>query len=225
MKNHTKIGIFCLACLMAFSAITPMVHGGITIEDTTFPADVGTRYEWSYEQTPAYVGYKMGFTADSITQGVHNSIESLIVHATFEEYSPITKTWEIYEPSGFYLAANETQDYLYFGDMAHWLPFVIPTPINLTLVASALDLVIFADSYSIDGNTITFNLGPLIDKFTFNDNGFLSVAEVYDMGELSLRLVYDEGSKIPFDNYFIIPTFVTIAIIVIFVKKRCSQIK
>jgi hypothetical protein len=229
MKNYTKIGIVCLAFLMAFSALTPMVYGETTIDDTTFPADVDTRYQWRYTYPSYASGYKLGFTADSITQGIHNTVESLIVVATIEIYIPVNDTgWEIITSYSFYLAANETQDYLSFDYNSLYLPFVIPTPINLILVGEAIVTFPDIDSYFIDGNSITFDFGfGETDVYTFKDNGFLSTAEHYSDGDLTTKLSYGAGGDeaIPLSNYFIIPTFISIAIIVIFVKKRCLQLK
>ncbi|MFX1321052.1 MAG: hypothetical protein ACFFAQ_05335 [Promethearchaeota archaeon] len=228
MKNHIKIVIICLACLMAFSALTPMVYGGITIDDTTFPADVGKRYVWRYTHPSVPSGFKFGFTADSITQGTHNFVESLIVYATIEMYIPVNNTgWTILIPSEFYLAANETQGYLYFNNTISGWPFVITTPINLTLVGEVIVNFSDYDFYSIDKNTIIFEYRSIREEYTFKNNGFLSVAEAYHYEELMYKLVYGVGGDkaIPFNNYFIVPAFVTIAIISIFVKKRCSQIK
>ncbi|MFX1314836.1 MAG: hypothetical protein ACFE9T_03165 [Promethearchaeota archaeon] len=229
MKKYSKIGIFCLISLFAFSVLTPMAQSAVTIGDTTFPADVGKRYIWSYTYPSMASGYKYGFTADSITQGVHNTVESLIVYATVEGYVPVNNTgWITLEPSALYLAANETQDYIYFNEFALWEVFAIPTPINLVLVAAALDLAVGPDSYSIDGNTIILDFGyGDAREYTFREDGFLSVGEDYYDGELYSRIVYGGGGgdEIPFGIYFLVPTISSIAVIVIFIKKRQQKIK
>jgi hypothetical protein len=226
-KNRTHVSILCVLSLFPLLILTPTVLS-TTIADTTFPAEVGKRYVWDFTDPPENKGMKCGFTVDSITQGIDGIHESLIVYGTISTYAPSTG-WGNIVTNMFYLAANETQNYLHFN--LNWLnaiygtPFVIPTPINITLVAEALHAAggYSTYDYSIDGNTITFNTTHYTAKYTFNSGGFLTVCSAYSFGELSMKAVLESSANvggIPFGIYFLIPTVSSIAAIVIFVKKR-----
>ena len=236
MNKHSKISIICLLSLFTLLVLTPMVLS-TTIGDTTFPAEVGKRYEWDITYPPAAEGFKIGFRANSITQGVHMTHESLIVYATKEGYIPAVG-WMLVQSEFLYLAANETQDYLYFfsnsTEQRFTEPFVIPTPINIPLVAEALATALlnattYIFDYSIDGNTIILNNGTINQtfEFTFNSGGFLTVAieKLDDQITEQWELAGGGGDEIPFGIYFLIPTVSSIAAIVIFVKKRQLRIK
>ncbi|MFX1314837.1 MAG: hypothetical protein ACFE9T_03170 [Promethearchaeota archaeon] len=229
MKKYSKIGIFCLISLFTLSALSPMVLS-TTIGDTTFSAEVGKRYEWRITYPPEGAGFKFGFTAESITQGVHMTHESLIVYATISMYYPSPyNMWMDMINNSLYLAANETESYLYFDYGNFMMPFVIPTPINLLLVATTITAFPDILSYTIDGNTIIFTEddGTTTDEYTFNSNGFLTVGIVKDSGVMVGKFELGGGGddEIPFGIYFIIPTVISIAVIVIFVKKRQLKMK
>ncbi|MFX1410649.1 MAG: hypothetical protein ACFFA6_09865, partial [Promethearchaeota archaeon] len=224
MRKYSKIGIICLLSLFTLSALSPMVVS-TTIGDTTFPADVGKRYEWRLTYPSAASGFKLGFTADSITQGVHMTHESLIVYATISMYYPSPyNEWIGMINNSLYLAANETENYLYFDYGNLYMPFIIPTPINLLLVATTITAFPNMASYSIDGNTITFNLtdGYTTYEFTYNSNGFITVGIYKEYGDMEMKFELGGGGddEIPFGIYFIVPTVISIAVIIIFVKKR-----
>ncbi|MFX1297276.1 MAG: hypothetical protein ACFFD2_20785 [Promethearchaeota archaeon] len=237
MKKHSRISIICFLSLFTLLVLTPMVLS-TTIGDTTFPAEVDKRYVWDITYPHEAEGYKIGFRANSITQGVHMTHESLIVYATKEGYIPAVG-WTLVKSEFLYLAANETQDYLYFfsnkTEQRFTEPFVIPTPINLPLVAEALATAILNATelifdYSIDDNTIIFNNISVNQTFeyTFNSEGFLTVAiEKFgdEMAERWELAVGGGGDEISFGIYFLVPIVSSIAAIVIFVKKRQSRIK
>ncbi|MFX1410650.1 MAG: hypothetical protein ACFFA6_09870 [Promethearchaeota archaeon] len=229
MRKHSKIGIICLLSLFTLSALSPMVVS-TTIGDTTFPADVGKRYEWRITYPSAASGYKYGFKADSITQGVYMTHESLIVYATISMYAPSPyNQWMDLINNTLYLAANETEGFLYINYDYFNIPFLIPTPINLPLVATTLAASPDIASYSINGNTIIFDLtdGYTTYEYTYNSNGFITVGiyKEYDEMQIKFELGGGGGDEIPFGIYFIVPTVISIAVIIIFVKKRQLKIK
>lgn len=208
-----------------------------TIADTTFPAEIGKRYVWDFTAPPISIGNKLSFKAVQITQGISDTHESLLVYAKISQYIPSTGEWVDIVNSMFYIAANETQNYLHFN--INWpmpiSPLVIPTPINLPLVAEALHDAYFTQyTYSIDGNTIIFTNTPTTYEFTFNSGGFLTVETKTTDGELTDKIVL-EGSGgtqpivpqpgIPFGIYFLIPTVGCIVAIVIHIKRRQLRTK
>lgn len=96
-------------------------------------------------------------------------------------------------------------------------PVIIPTPINLTLVAEAS----YAYNYSIVDNTLFFYYdGGYSEEITFNTKGFLTKA-IYGGGGLSeLSFVLATGeAAVPFGNYFLV--FMVIGLVVlVYLKKQ-----
>jgi hypothetical protein len=224
MKKYSKISIIFLLSFFTLLICSPMVLS-TTIGDTTFPAKVDKMYVWNFTYPSVVRGYKYGFRTDSITQGVYLTHESLIVMATILGYTP-GLGWMDLENSSVYLATNETEDFLRFNIDTFYYPFVIPTPINLSIVADAVALALFRYDYIIDGNTILFNDTYPSYEFTFNSKGFLTTAIEKVESELSFKLVLAGGDGgIPFGIYFLIPTVSSIAVIIIFVKKRQLTMK
>ena len=215
LKNVKKVIIGLFTIFFFFSFFSLNAISATTIGDTTFPADVGKTYTWKATSPADMKDTKLTYTIESIDQGVYNSIDALIVNCTITLISPtggsLTK-----ENNSIYLAANNTQNYLYFVKYV-WGPVIIPTPINLTLVAEACN----AHNYSIDDNTIILNyIGGYREEITFNTNGFLTEAIFGGGGisELSFVLSTSEAA-VPFGNYFLI--FIVIGVIaLVYLKKQ-----
>jgi len=175
-----------------------------------------TTYTWKATSPADIKGTKLTYTIESIDQGVHNSIDALIVNCTITLIAPnggsLTK-----ENNSIYLAANNTQNYL--NIVKHvWGPVIIPTPINLTLVAEASH----AYNYSIDDNTIIINYdGGYTEELTFNTKGFLTEGTIGGGGisEMSFVLATGEAAAVPFGNYFLV--FMVIGVIaLVYLKKQ-----
>ena len=169
MKNVKKVIIGLFTIFFFFSFFSHNAISATTIDDTTFPAEVGKTYTWKATSPADIEGTKLTYTIESIDQGVHNSVDALIVNCTIILIAPnggsLTK-----ENNSIYLAANNTQNYLWFVNFV-WAPVIIPTPINLTLFAEASH----AYNYSIDDNTIIINyFGGYREEFTFNTKCFLT---------------------------------------------------
>lgn len=215
LKNVKKVIIGLFTIFLFFSFFSHNAISATTIEDTTFPADVGKTYTWEVTSPANFEGIKLTYTIESIDQGVHNSIDALIVYCTIILISPnggsLTK-----ENNSIYLAANNTQNYLSFVNFV-WAPVIIPTPINLTLVAEAS----YAYNYSIDDNTIIINYdGGYREELTFNDNGFLTEGTIGGGGISEMSFVLATGeAAVPFGNYFLV--FMVIGVIaLVYLKKQ-----
>ncbi|MCK4286508.1 MAG: hypothetical protein KAX18_09915 [Candidatus Lokiarchaeota archaeon] len=143
-----------------------------------------------------------------------------MVNCTIRIYNP-NLGWSTTVDNELYMAANTTQNYLAFEE--YWLYVVIiPTPIDLTLVAEVLKSIEYADNYSIVDNTIILNYQDGIsEEFTFNTKGFLTIVLSKDDGIILSRAVLDTGGDdaIPFGNYFLI--FMVISVIaLVYLKKQ-----
>lgn len=203
-----------LLIIFFFSFFSQNALGATTIGDTTFPADVGKTYTWKLTYPPQGKGMKFSAKIESIEKGVHDSMDALMVNCTFRGYMPIGG-WTTIVDNELYMAANSTQNYLAFEEYLY--PTIIPTPLNLTLVAEAIYLY----NYSIINNTIIENYSGDTEEYTYNDNGFLtSFVSTYE-GELELKFVLDTGGDgaIPFGHFFLIFMIVSV-IALIYLKKQ-----
>jgi len=216
MKNVKKV-IISLFIVFFFSFFSHNAISATTIGDTTFPADVGKTYTWEAILPAESKGTKMTYTIESIDQGVHSSIDALIVYCTITSHHPSYGSL-ILNNNSLYMAANVTQNYLAFVNYV-WGPVIIPTPINLTLVAEAS----FAYNFSIVDNTIVLNYdGGYSEEITFNNDGFLTkgIYEGGGLSELSFFLVTDtDVSAVPLGNFFLI--FMVIGVLaLVYLKKQ-----
>ncbi len=202
-----------LFIIFFFSFFSHNAMSATTIEDTTFPADVGKTYTWKVTNPPDATSARFTYKSESIDKGVHNSIDALIVNCTMRGCDP-SGDWTTYRENELYLAANQTQNYLAFGDI--WYPFIIPTPINLALVAEA----IAAYNYSIVDNKIIEITGGESETYSYNTEGILTSYEFLE-DETYFRFVLATGGEdaIPFGNYFLI--FIVISgIALVYLKKQ-----
>ena len=219
LKNVKKVIIGLFIIFFFFSFFSHNALSATTIGDTTFPADVGKTYTWKMTYPSQAKGYKFTFTSESIEKGVHNTKEALMVNCTIRIYNP-SLGWSTNVDNELYMAANTTQNYLAFEE--YWLYVVIiPTPINLTLVAEVLKSIEYAYNYSIVDNTIILNYGDeYSDEYTFNTEGFLTTHVQKYEGVMTSKLVLATGGDaIPFGNYFLIFTVISV-IALVYLKKQ-----
>lgn len=232
MKNYTKIGIFCLACLVAFSALTPMAMATpTTIEDSTVPVSDGEFYKWTctYAHPSGADGWEEGswvnLTINSVYQGTYMMIDVILIDATFAFFKNGSGNHSEYS-SISYLAYNATLGFIELD----WV-LIIPIPIDLAMIA--LWCTVNIHPTTVSGNSIIIDDGEgWVENYTFNSDGFCTSWTWEDSGERILTYELESGGggggggdEIPFGNCFIIPTVITIGIIVIFVKKRLLEIK
>ncbi len=204
-----------------------------TINDTTFPTNEGDTHTWLVTASPLnpqYLGQKINFTTDAIYKGQHASKDALIVNCTITLYNTTIDLWTI-EHIGTYLAANETQNYLWFSSyfLVDFRALIIPTPINLQLVASTLSNSPRYTNHTINGNRLMIisDGGMTKHVFYYSTSGFATSLEGYFIEALAVRYelitpIDGDGGEIPFGYFFIIPSVISIVIVVLFVKKRHS---
>ena len=216
LKNVKKVIIGLFIILFFFSFFSRNAISATTIGDTTFPADVGKTYTWKITYPAEDKGIKYTFKSESIEKGVH-PIDALIVYCTMRVYYPFSG-WVTLLDNELYMAANNTQNYLYF-DMG--APFVIPTPMNLILVAEVLCIFSYFFNYSIVDNTIILkDLDGFSKEYTFNTKGFLTKGILKQDGIMESRVVLATGdAAVPFGNYFLI--FMVIGVVaLVYLKKQ-----
>lgn len=223
MKKYTRLGILFLITLLTLSSLTVITLGDTTIEDSSFPADEGDFYKWTCTYShPIYAGNTekgswWNITIERIYQGSYMTISNaLIVNATVGQYVKGINYFSSYnEP--FYLVYNNS---LYFISTDTLL--ILPIPLNLTMVAYFIELDWSVDC-TVDGNTLIVDWGSeTIDKYNYDSHGFASslTREINNSKYLEYSLIGAGGQEIPYGNYYIIASIVSVAFMVIFVKKR-----
>lgn len=177
MKNNKKLAIITFGVLLLFPFFITNVKCATTIGDTTFPADVGDVYTWQVTDDRSgginTIGNMVNITIEAVYKGQHNSVDALMVNCTLTHYYVTTSLWTPKYDNAFYMAANETQDYINVSSNFMSLDqlidhsfitdklfvYLISTPINL----SALGLMFMSnpllDSYEVVGNDLTIFWG------------------------------------------------------------------
>ena len=157
MKKLMKITIIlCFGTLFMFAFIKSST-GATTQGDTTFGVDVDDEYNWKVTGgLPDLIGYRYKVTIEDIYIGTHLTVNCSRLDCTLEFYNATDATWDTLIDNTLYIAANETEDYIYFGDFAHvGLFFFIPTPINLTMLGEYAFNLPYYGNYSVNGDSIT----------------------------------------------------------------------
>lgn len=233
MKNLRKIIISLLMGALVFSIFSLNAKGATTIGNTTFPVDEGDSYTWKVTSATGVVeeifGYKIKFTVDDIGQGLDLTTTSLIVNCTIDYYNKTEDLWYNDITRDFYMAANVSENYIRFGDWLHSGPiiFIIPIPINLTLIGEFLETRPDILVSTVSGNTlISTHSGMGTYEQTFNSNGILTkfVTTIMGtiMGEITLETPSDDNG-IPFGYSYIIFTIIGILALIILERRKMNK--
>ncbi|MFX1366308.1 MAG: hypothetical protein ACFFCE_11400 [Promethearchaeota archaeon] len=226
MRRIIKI-TFLLICSTLF--LFPFIPNALCITtqgDTTFGVDEGQELSWTVTGgIPEYIGYKYKVTIEDIYNGSYMSIDSFMIDATVSSYNKTEDSWTTLINDAFFVAANETQNFIAFESTiaTAGLYFIIPSPINLTMIGEyALDSGYYA-SYLINGNKLTIEgtfLGTL--HLTYNSDGILTKMESEFFGQILSVMTLGGGGGgggIPFGYSFLIYTIIAI-IGLVYLKKR-----
>jgi hypothetical protein len=227
-----KITLLAL-CLIIF--IIPLISSTTSITtqgDTTFNVDEGDFFLWTF--TSGFTGDKYNLTIEEIYNGTYMSVDSYMLNATIGNYYSQENTWWTIRNNEFYVAANETLDFIHYGIHFGPLYFIIPTPINLTLIGEyAISWPSF-DNYTVSGDQITL-IDPeypdhMVYILTFNSDGILTKVvakfrnELADYEETLWVMVLGTGDEeaIPYGYLFMIFTLIGI-ISLVYLEKRKTK--
>ncbi len=228
MKKLRKI---TLLVLCATSFILPFLSNAtftITQGDTTFGVDEGDTYLWTATGgLTEYIGYKYELTIEDIYNGSYMTINSYIIEATLRLYNNTEKIWLTFINNAFFLAANETLDFIAYNSFMDTSPlfFILPTPINLTMIGKYALTTGYYYNYTIDGNQMTLD-GTLGFDFisTFNSDGFLTkfVMKFADLTIVIFILGSGGGEAVPYGYFFMIFTLIGV-ISLVYLEKRKTK--
>lgn len=210
--------LFCTTLiLLPFipNAVCATTHG-----DTTFGVDVGNEFVWTFTSgSPEIVGFKYNLTIEDIYTGNYMTVDSYMIDATMARYNKTEATWYVEINDAFYVAANETQNFLQFTPalVSQPLWFTIPTPINLTMLGEFAVDTGFYSSFTLSGNRIDLESSFIgTYEITYNSDGIMTKHVSKLVGVVLAVMVLGEGGgdAIPFGYSFLIFTIIgTIALI------------
>lgn len=227
MKKIKKITILLL-CTALF--LIPFIQIGVsetTQGDTTFGVEEDNFFTWkATEGIPEIIGMKYNMTIEQIYVANYMSIDSYMIDCTLGFYNVTIGSWSTVIDNAFYVAANVTQDFIDFASVfVDPFYFLLPTPINLTMLGEYGLTAPYFENYTISGNSITFSAPLDIGSYelTYNDDGIMvkHVSTFFGMTMVVMRLVTG-GEDIPFGFSFLI--FTLLAIIgLVYLKKRKTK--
>jgi len=225
MKKLMKITILLCFGALLMSAFIQSSTGATTQGNTTFGVDRLDVYNWKTTAgAPEVIGYGYKIKVENIYVGgghYQPNTHCCLFDVTMEFYNATDSTWSTLINDSRYIAANETQNYIYFRDFNHTgLFFFIPTPINLTMLGEYASSLSSYGNYSINGNTITIAsfLGDYI--LTFNSNGVMTKTIATVFGIAAVEITLENGSPgVSFGFYYLFFTLIGI-IGLVYLKKR-----
>jgi hypothetical protein len=227
MKKLMKITLLVL-CIISF--VFPFISsaiGATTQGDTTFGVDKGDFYRWTFTSgPPSLKGFKYNLTIEDIYNGSHLTIDSYIIDATLGFYNKTEKLWHTLIIDSFLVAANETLDFVDYASVLRYslFYFIIPTPINLTMIGEYSKYSGTSSSYVVSEDQLTledlFNLTYIL---TFNSDGLLIKSVVESEITTVAVLELDSGGgedTIPFGYFFMIFILIGVISLVYLIKRK-----
>ncbi|MFW9989410.1 MAG: hypothetical protein ACFFC3_12205 [Candidatus Odinarchaeota archaeon] len=199
-KNFSCISITFLT-LLIFSSIIRAV----TIGDSTVSVNINDNYYWIVTKHSAGSPFTTGDKYNLSVQNIYGAGGNLNMDIRLDYYNSTGDTWST-RINGLFLTFNETLDEiqyqigLYF--LYGWI-FVIPTPLNLTLIGeyfiSSSGSVI--DSVTISNTTLTLDFSSYYLKciYTYNESGVLTKfsceSSIFSTVILEMMMDYDESNN------------------------------
>ncbi|MFW9940720.1 MAG: hypothetical protein ACFFFT_06750 [Candidatus Thorarchaeota archaeon] len=197
--------------------------------DTTFNVDEGDFFLWATTG-----GDKINLTIEEIYKGTYLSVDSYMINATIGNYYSQENFWWKIISNEFYIAANETLDFIHYSRLSGSLIYlIIPTPINLTMIGEHAISKPGFNNYTVSGDQITLIDFPeypdhMVYIVTFNSDGILTkiVAkfrnELTEYEETYWEMVLSTGDEeaIPYGYFFMIFTLIGVISLVYLEKKE-----
>ncbi|MBY9004523.1 MAG: hypothetical protein KGD73_11160 [Candidatus Lokiarchaeota archaeon] len=231
MKISHKALIILLNLLVFFLLAAPNASGNTTLGDSTFPSEDGDYYIWSCINSTGD-NHNIGDLTKFIVEFVYNeSFEgkrSLIVNYSVEEYDIIGGSWIRNQDNIFYMAYNNSLNFLNWSSISYKAAnlFLIPIPTNLTLVGDAIKSAGFLNYY-IDNNKLILDYGNLTTvEITMSSLGVSTVIESITNGSTIYKWELNEDEVIiiiPMGNYFLFFGVLTSSMCLLLVKRKLDK--
>ena len=233
MKNRHKALIITLNLLLFMILASPTVNGNTTLGDSTFPSEDGDHYVWECVNSTGdnhNIGDRIRFIVEFVYNDTFEGTPSLIVNYSIEEYDPIGGSWDPYQDNMFYMAYNSSLRFLNWSSISYRGAnmYLIPIPINLTLVGDAIKSAGFLN-YSIDNKKLILDYGNLtIVEITMSPEGISTIIESITNGSTVYKWKLNDDEFIliiPIGNYFLFFGVLTSSIYLIRIKRKLDKNK
>ncbi len=189
-KTITSIFVIILTLMIFSSTIR-----AFTIKDSTVSVDINDKYRWLVSKHSTEASYTTGDKFNLSVQNIYGAGGYLNVDVKLDYYNNTEDTWST-PINGLFLTFNETLDIIEYqvGTNTLWgWVFVIPTPLNLTLIGEYINSTVgglFA-SMSISNTTLTLELGISKYMYTYNETGVLTNFGIESYGTLIHEMVIE----------------------------------
>ena len=233
MKNRHKALIITLNLLLFMILASPTVNGNTTLGNSTFPSENGDYYIWRCTNSTGdnhNIGDLTKFIVEFIYNETFEGTPSLIVNYSIEEYDIIGGDWIRNQDNMFYMAYNRSLNFLNWSSISYRGAnmYLIPTPIDLTLVGDAIKSAGILN-YSIDNNKLILDDGNLTTvEITMSTLGISTIIESITNGSTVYKWELNEDNVIiiiPIGNYFLFFGALTSSIYLIRVKRKLDKNK
>ena len=220
MKKIKEITLLLFCSTLFLFPFISSATCATTHDDTTFGVDIGDELVWTFTSgSPDILGFKYNLTIEDIYTGNYMTVDSYMIDATMGKYNKTEATWVAEIDDAFYVAANETQNFLQFAPALSAQPlwFTIPTPINLTMLGEFAVDTGFYSNFTVNGNRLDIDSSFIgTYRITYNSDGIITrhVSELFGIVVGVMTLGEGGGDAIPFGYFFLIFTIIgTIALI------------
>jgi hypothetical protein len=228
MKKKKKVLVPVLIFMLLIFFIIPLAKPQTVIGQTTFPFEEKDSFVWRCVNStgPKHnINDLTRFTVESIYNETVESINCLMVNYSIDEYDVIKGQWIRNQDNLFYLAYNETEQFLNWSAIAYQRAniYLSPTPVNLTLIGNAVEKAGFWN-YTTNDDMIIFDYGNgTTVELTINAQGISSTIESFNLTQSVYRWELDEDKIIviiPMGNYFLGVSVASIGVIIFYTKKK-----
>ncbi|MFX1321648.1 MAG: hypothetical protein ACFFAQ_08390 [Promethearchaeota archaeon] len=212
MKNYKKSLLFLAIILFLMSFLSHKAVCDTTLRDTTFYPEIGDKFTWN-----APGGYKYELTIEDM----YDSNPYFQINTTLRYYNASISTWQFLMYDEFMVGANETQNLINYNIeyVLSAFIFLIPKPINLTMVGEYL-ITTYYDDYEISGKTLTLDPESFISyAITYNSNGIATKIVATIFGYSVAITLQNGGNEISFGFNFLVIAVIGVVTLVLIKKK------
>jgi len=228
MKHLSKTIALSLNLALLVFLVIPYAKSQTVIGDSIFPFEEHESFVWRCVNStgPKHnIDDLTRFTVESIYNETFESVHCIMVNYSVDEYDVIKGQWIRNQDNLFYLAYNKTENFLNWSAIAYHTAniYLVPTPVNLSLIGNAIQSAGFWN-YTSEDDLITFDYGNgTTVELTINSEGVSKTIESFNLTQTVYRWELDEDNIviiIPMGNSFLYFIFVSIGFILIYVRRK-----
>ena len=228
MKHFSKIIALSLSLALLVFLIIPYAKPQTIIGDSIFPFEEDESFVWRCVNStgPKHnIDDLTRFTIESIYNETFESVHCLMVNYSIDEYDVIKGQWIRNQDNLFYLAYNKTENFLNWSAIVYQGAniYLVPTPVNLTLIGDAVQKAGFWN-YTFVDDMMTFDYGNgTTVELTINSQGVSKTIESFNLTETVYKWELDEDNIVvivPMGSYFLYFIVFSIGMILIYTKKK-----